>query len=151
MKNDFEFINPGKLINNNLELILIEKTPANEEKECFPAYKFEMRHKKTKEKMGHIDLRISNNEIIKYIGHIGYGVDKKFRGNRYASRSIKLLLSLAKKYNLNPLWITCYPENIPSKKSCELAGGKLIKVDGPPKNNKKYKNDRKKCQYKFNL
>ncbi len=151
MKKDFEFLYPGKLINKDLELVLIKKTPANEEKKYFSAYKFEMRHKKTNEKMGHIDLRISNNEIIKYIGHIGYGVDEKFRGNRYASRSVKLLFTLAKKHELNPLWITCYPENIPSKKTCKFAGGKLIKISGPPKNNERYKNNREKCQYKFNL
>lgn len=152
MKKEFIFLNPGKLIDNDLELVLVKKVPANEKKGYVPAYEFEMRNTKTMEKMGHINLRIGNNENTKYGGHIGYGVDKKYRGNHYAARSVKLLFSFAKKHGLNPLWITCNPENIPSRKTCELAGGELVEIVDLPKSNEQYQaGERKKCRYRFNL
>jgi len=152
MKKEFIFLNPGKLADDDLELVLKKKTPANEKKGHFPAYKFEMRNFKTSKKIGIITLRVGNNENTKYGGHIGYGVYKKYRGHHYAARSLRLLFSLAKKHGLNPLWITCNPENIPSRRTCELAGGKLIKIIDLPEHNDQYqKGERKKCRYKFDL
>ena len=146
------FLEPGKLTDDELELVLVEKTPANKKKRYFPAYQFEMRNAKTTEIIGYINLRIGNNENTKYGGHIGYRVEEKFRGNHYAARSLKLLFSLAKKHFINPLWITCNPENIPSRKTCELAGGKLVEIVDLPEHNEQYqKGERKKCRYRFNL
>lgn len=152
MTAEFVFLDPGKLVDGDLKLILVEKVPANEVKQYCPAYKFEMRSVQTGEKMGQIDLRIGENENIFYGGHIGYGVEEKFRGNHYAARSIKLLLSFAKKHGLDCVFITCDPENIASCKTCELAGGNLMEVVDLPEQNEQYsKGDRKKCRYKFNL
>ncbi|KKQ27835.1 MAG: Tagatose 1,6-diphosphate aldolase [Candidatus Magasanikbacteria bacterium GW2011_GWC2_37_14] len=150
MKNIFKFLSPGKLIDNELELILVKKIPANEEKKYVPAYNFEMKNSSTSECMGLIHLRIGNNENIFYGGHIGYGVKEKFRGHHYAARSIKLLLPFAKKHNLNEIYITCDTNNLASRKTCELAGGKLIEIVDLPKHNDQYLNgDRKKCRYRF--
>jgi len=152
MKNDFKFLDPGKLIDNNLELILIEKIPANEKKDYVPMYVFKMRNVQSEEEMGYINLRIGNNEKIKYGGNIGYGVHEKHRGNRYAARSVKLLSSLAKKHGINPFWITCNPENTASRRTCELAGGKLIEIADLPKHDDQYKRgERRKCRYRFDV
>ena len=152
MKKEFTFLNPGKLTDDDLELVLVKKIPADEKKGYFPAYEFEMKNAKTAEIMGHVHLRIGNNENTKYGGHIGYGVDEKFRGKHYAARSLKLLFSLAKKHDINPLWVTCNPENIPSRKTCELAGGKLVETVDLPKHNDQYlRGERKKCRYRFDL
>lgn len=146
------FLDPGKLIDGDLELVLVQKIPANKEKRYVPYYQFEMRYTETGEKIGQINLRIGNNENTMYGGHIGYDVDEKFRGRRYAARSLKLLFPLAKKHNINPLWITCNPENIASRKTCELAGGKLIEiVDLPPYNDQYQRGEKKKCRYRFDL
>lgn len=150
MTTEFVFLDPGKLVDGDLELVLVEKDPANEVKQYCPAYKFEMRNVQTGEKMGYIHLRIGDNENIFYGGHIGYGVEEKFRGNHYAVRSIKLLLPFAKKHGLDCVFITCDPENIASRKTCELAGGKLTEVVDLPAHNEQYaKGDRKKCRYKI--
>jgi predicted acetyltransferase len=152
MKKEFTFLEPGKLTDDELELVLVEKTHADKKKGYFPAYQFEMRNAKTAETMGHINLRIGNNENTKYGGHVGYGVGEKFRGKRYAARSLKLLFSLAKKHGINPLWITCNPENTPSRKTCELAGGKLVEIVDLPEYNDQYqRGERKKCRYRFDL
>jgi predicted acetyltransferase len=152
MNNEFAFLNPNKLTDNDLELVLIKKVPADEKKGYFPAYEFEMNNAKTAEVMGHIHLRIGNNENTKYGGHIGYEVIEKFRGNHYAARSLKLLFPLANQHGINPLWITCNPENVPSRKTCELAGGKLIEIVDIPEENEQYqKGERKKCRYRFDF
>lgn len=152
MNKKFTFLDPGKLTDNDLELVLIKKVPANKKKRYFPAYEFEMRNSKTGKKIGGISLRIGNNETTKCGGHIGYRVDEEFRGNRYAARSLKLLFPFAKRNCLNPPWITCNSENIPSRKTCELAGGALIEIVDVAKNNEEYQAGvRKNCRYRFNL
>jgi len=55
------------------------------------------------------------------------------RGHRYAARAVRLLLPLARRLGLDPLWITCDPENAASRRTLELAGAELVEtVDVPP-------------------
>ena len=152
MKENFIFLKPGKLIDNDLELVLYSKDLADEKKEFVPGYVFNMKNSQTGEKMGQIKLRVGYNEKIKYGGHVGYGVNEKFRGHHYAARSLKLIFPLAKKHGLNPLYVTCDPENIPSRKTCERAGGTLEEIVNLPKYNDQYiAGKRNKCRYRFDL
>ena len=88
-----------------------------------------------------------------YAGHIGYGVNQEYRGNRYAARSCQLILPLAKRHGINPIWITCNPDNIASRRTCEIAGAKFVEIVEIPK--KFYylykKADRLKCRYRIDL
>lgn len=153
VEKEFTFLDPGKLVDNDLELILVEKVPLNPEKPDYvPAYKFEMRNAETGERMGTIDLRIGNNENIQYGGHSGYVVDGKFRGQQYAARSLKLLFPLAKKHGIDQFVITCNPENVASRKTAERAGGKLLEIVDLPEYNEQYKlGERQKCRFVFDL
>lgn len=150
---EFIFLDPGKLVDNDLELILVEKVPFNPEKPDYvPAYKFEMRNVETGERMGAIDLRIGNNENIQYGGHSGYGVDEKFRGQQYAARSLRLLLPFARKHGITHFFITCNPENVASRKTAVHAGGKLLEIVDLPEYNEQYKlGERQKCRFVFDL
>ena len=67
MKKDFAFLDPDNLADDDLEIVLVKKTPADEQRGYFPAYEFEMRNTKTGERMGYINLRIGNNENTKYV------------------------------------------------------------------------------------
>ena len=151
---NFTFYNPGKLIRNNLELVLVKTiSPEDNEIDCIPVYKFEMRIATTKQKIGRINFRVGNTkDLIMYAGHFGYNVSQKYRGNRYAAKSCQLLFPLAKKHQINPLWITCNPDNTASRRTCEIAGGKLIEViQLPPDNDQYQEGDRQKCRYRFDL
>jgi len=151
-KDNFAFLDPGRLIDNDLELVLVEKKPAVPEKGYFPSYTFEMRNVQSGEKIGSVNLRIGNNDNTKYGGHIGYSVIEKYRGHHYTARSCKLLFPVAKKHKLNPVWITCNPENIASRRTCERVGGKMIEIVDLPEANEQYKKgDRQKCRYRFDL
>lgn len=150
-KKAFKFLKPGKLVSGSMELVLIKKKMGNPKKEIAPSYLFEMRLVDSKDRIGQIDLRIGNMEkIVKYGGHIGYSVEKSHRGNRYAAQSIKLLLPLARRHGLQIVWITCNPENLASRRTCEIAGGEFVEIVDLPKNSNLYlTGDRQKCRYKF--
>lgn len=149
----FRFLEPGELIDDDLTLTLSAKVPRDKKKGFSPAYIFDMRHAESNEQMGRIDLRIGETtNLLMYGGQIGYGVEPPYRGNRYASRSCKLLFPLAKRHGLNPLWITCNPDNIASRQTCELAGGVMVEIVDLPEDNIMYKQgERQKCRYRFDL
>jgi tagatose 1,6-diphosphate aldolase len=87
-----------------------------------------------------------------YAGHIGYRVHAEYRGHHYAARSVRLLIPLARAHNLGTLWITCNPDNWPSRRACELAGLELVEiVDLPPTIDMYYQGERQKCRYRLKL
>jgi predicted acetyltransferase len=94
-----------------------------------PTYYFRMTHRDSREELGLINLRVASTPHIElYAGHIGYGVRPASRGHRYAARATRLLIPLARELNLNPLWITTDPDNIASRRSCELAGAEFVEI-----------------------
>ncbi len=126
----FIFFEPGDLIDDDLELRLTKTLQANESENHVPEYGFHMFKTGTNNFMGNIGLRIIlNDRLKKYGGNVNYNVEEKHRGNRYASRSCKLLFPLARKHELCELLVTCAPDNIGSKKTCEAIGGKLIETN----------------------
>ena len=149
----FEFRTVGALIDNDLELILIEACPGNPDINYVPAYKFKMTRTGQNEKIGRIELRIGNSHhIVMYAGHIGYSVLPKHRGHHYAARACQLLFPLARHHGLKTLWITCNPDNIASRKTCELAGGEMVELVDLPENTDMYQDgDRQKCRYRIAL
>ena len=145
-----KFQEPGRLVDHDLTLILTEKRPGNPVLDYAPAYRFKMMLAGQNVEMGAIDLRISNSHhIVMYAGHIGYSVYPAYRGHHYAARSVLLLLPLALSHDLNPLWITCNPDNYASRRSCELAGFELVEiVDLPPNTDMYLEGERQKCRYR---
>ena len=128
MKTSFNFLEPGKLVDTDLELVLVNKTAQNPVKGHVPGYEFEMRLSGSTTVMGSIRLRIGSAISLRYPGHVGYEVKEKFRGNHYAARSCKLLLPLAHAHGLKALWLTVDPGNIPSIKTCEYLHARYIET-----------------------
>jgi predicted acetyltransferase len=94
-----------------------------------PTHFFRMVHATSGEQMGTINLRIGNSAHLRlYAGHVGYFVEEAHRGNRYASRALRLLMPTARELGLDPLWVTCDPENIACRRTCELAGARLVEI-----------------------
>ncbi len=101
---------------------------------------------------GVCDLRVGHNESVYYGGNIGYRVHPQHRGRHYAGKACLLLFALARRHGLTYLYITCNPENIPSRRTCEFAGGRLeAVVDLPPDNDMALRGEPRKCIYKFSL
>jgi tagatose 1,6-diphosphate aldolase len=148
-----QFIEPGIIIDGDLELMLVETYTGNAPLGFAPAYRFKMVNTYDGREMGRIDLRIGNSEDLRmYAGHIGYRVKEDYRGRRYAARAVRLLLPLARHHELETLWITCNPDNLASRRTCELAGldfTGIVKL--PPDNNMYQRGEREKCRYRLAL
>jgi tagatose 1,6-diphosphate aldolase len=104
-------------------------------------------------RVGDAELRVGTTETLeRYGGHVGYGVGPAYRGNGYAARACKLLFQVARQYGMTVLWITCNPENVASRKTCERAGGELVEIVTLPIDIDMYaEGDRRKCRYRFVL
>lgn len=138
MQKIFRFISSGKLIDGDLELVLVKKTQADPVKGYSPAYEFEMRRPGGSAAMGSIRLRIGSSLKLRYPGHIGYEVKEDFRGHGFAARSCRLILPLARSHGLGAVWLTVDPKNKPSRKTCENIGARYIKTVRLPKNHEMY-------------
>lgn len=150
---DTVFRDPGPMYDKELELDLTARVPSNPARNWAAEYRFEMRVGPQHRRAGYISLRLGDSDtILLYAGHIGYRVDPEFRGRHYAARSVKLILPLAKEHGINPLWITCNPDNIASRRSCELAGGTFEEIVRIPEDLDMYRDgERFKCRYRFDL
>jgi hypothetical protein len=152
MKKPFSFLNSGRLIDGDLELVLVKKIPADPIKGYCPGYEFEMRHPGELTVMGTIRLRIDSALKLRYPGHIGYEVKKKFRGHRYAARSCQLITPLARAHGLNAVWLTVDPKNVPSQKTCNIIGAKYVETVRIPKDHEMYaQGARFRRRYRLNV
>jgi predicted acetyltransferase len=131
------------------------RQPPNPAKGVVPEYHFWM-HTTDRPELplaGGIGLRISNSlETQMYSGHIGYHVYPPARGRHYAERACRLLLPLARRHHINPIWITCNPDNYASRRTCERLGGKLIEIVPIPIGHTLYqRGETEKCRYRIDL
>ena len=146
----FQFLEPGPLRDDDLQLVLAEAYPGNAFRNIAPAYRFQMQHAYRGSKLGEIELRIGTSQyLVMYAGQIGYEVYPAFRGHHYAARSVVLLLPLAQRHSLQPVWITCNPDNYASRRTCELAGFELVEIVNLPPDSDMYRSgERQKCRYR---
>ena len=76
--------------------------------------------------LGAIELRhFLNSGLLKYGGHVGYGVAPKHRGHGYAQQMVKMIMGDARELNINSLLICCVETNVASRKTIEKCGGLL--------------------------
>ena len=137
-------------MDDDLELIVARRIPANPKKGYVPSYHFEMRHPGKKTVLGTIRLRIGPIAKLRYAGHIGYGVHKRFRGHRYAARSCRLLVPLARAHGLKAVWLTTNPDNFASQRTCQIIGAKYVETVRLAKTNEMYQQgDRYKRRYRL--
>ena len=83
-----------------------------------------------------------------YFGHIGYHVDAPYRGQHYARRACALLRPLIVAAGKSSVVITCDPDNIPSRRTCEGLGCMLERiVDVPRAISSRWEISDVKCRY----
>jgi predicted acetyltransferase len=144
---DFDYLTDGEI-----DLKIEEKRPSNDGKGYVPAYKYRITLHNSNDSIGNIDIRIGYNENIFYGGHIGYMIEKPYRGNNYASKACKIIKQIAIAHGMDKLIITCNPNNFPSRMTCEKAGLKLKElVDLPPYNEMYIEGERQECIYEWTL
>ena len=150
MDEALEVLGSLELRHGDLELRLIDFSVHSFHK--VPNYTFHMTSTSRGEKMGQINLRVgSTSHVEQYAGHIGYGVHPSHRGHHYAARSVTLLLPLARRLGIDPVWITCDPENAASRRSLEIAGAQFMEIVDVPETCgiRKYGGKLHKCRYRL--
>ena len=140
------------LKDREIQLKLDHTTQGNPERGWVPAYYFNICNNRD-DVMGRCDLRLGYNEKLYYGGHIGYRVEEPYRGHHYAEKACRLLFQLAKKHDMPYLIITCNPDNIPSRRTCERLGGELVEIAELPEDNDMRREDgeTRKCIFRFSL
>lgn len=145
------FFDTSFLKNDEIQLVLQKTVNGDPEKNWVPAYHFFICDLQGT-KLGVCDFRVGYHENLYFGGHIGYRVFPEYRGNHYAGKACLLLFQLARRHHMEYLYITCNPENYPSKKTCEYAGGVLLETAVLPEgNDMRARGEFEKCIYKITL
>ena len=149
----FTFIAPGDLGDGVVRLQLVETRPAEPEKGTSPCYVFHTCNAGKGEVVGNVRLRVGSTEdLLLYAGHIGYGIRPEYLWHRFAARAVRLLIPLALRHGMSELWTTCDPENIASRRTCELAGAEFVEIVDLPLDIDTYRDgERHKCRYRLQL
>jgi len=127
----FEFLNPGSLADEQLQLHLLMTETLSD---LFwttptPTYRLEIQKLGSSQRVGHINLRIGDAKLLThYTGNIGYGIDAPHRGHHFAERACRILLPFARMNGLSPIWITCTPDNLASRRTIEKLGAEYIET-----------------------
>jgi predicted acetyltransferase len=139
------------LTDGEISLELATQVPGDTTKGWAPANHYQIQKVTTKEKVGQIDLRLGYTwDLVHYGGQIGYGVREEFRGHHYAAKACLLLKPIAKQHDMDVLWITCNPDNWPSRKTCEYLGATLVEIVALPETSDMYRaGERQKCRYRW--
>ena len=82
------------------------------------SYSFDIYETASKQYAGYISIRIGESPELYYLGHIGYRIEKPFRGHGYACRACRMLIPFLQRIRVNDLIITADPTNYPSVKTC---------------------------------
>ncbi len=130
MMNEFHFFNDFDFLTDN-EITLKISGKYSGDKDMLPFYYYDIFLKDRF--IGRISMRIGSNFHSYYNGNIGYEIEENFRGNNYACKACKLVLQIAKAHGMSELILTCDENNIPSYKTIEKLGGKLVETTKPPK------------------
>ena len=139
------------MVDGELEVVVVETTPADPARGWLPANVFDMRVGGCK--VGGLNMRVGNtHNVVMYAGHIGYAVDEPYRRRHYAERACRLILPVAKAHGMDTVWIMCNPDNVASRITCERLGTTLVEIVPVPEDNDLYKHgDRESCRYWLDL
>jgi len=150
---DFTFYDPGVLRDDDLTLRLNDARMDVSGVEPVPTYRFQMVNSVSTATMGGLNLRIGTREnLVRYRGHVGFTVDVAYQGHGYAGRGCLLVVPLARKHGLSSLWITCNPDNVASRRTCERIGARLVEIVPVPEGTEAYAaGARQKCRYELVL
>jgi predicted acetyltransferase len=139
-----------RLSDGTVDLLLYEKAPADPSRGWVPALKYRVSRHGSSEPAGAIQLRVGKNEALLTSGNLGYTIDPPHRGHRFAAHACRLLGPVAIRHGVSPLTITCAPDNLASRRTCELLGARLIGIYPVPRAHEMFsKGIRSVCRYEW--
>lgn len=126
------FLRRPAFSDDTLDLILTDDDVRDELCGITDGYMFHLYLHRTKRYVGYVSLRMGESPALYYLGHIGYRVEREYRGHGYAQRACRLLKPLLKELGLCSVVITTDTDNLPSRKTCEALGCVLERVAPVP-------------------
>jgi len=147
----FDLLDTGTLADDVVALRLDEITPAIPDKDWVPTYHFTITRAGSQDPLGALRLRVGNSDsLCLYAGHVGFSISESHRGNRYACHALCVVAPFASSLGIDPLWITCNPDNFASRRTCELAGAEFVETIALPPGSDMYeRGERFKCRYRL--
>lgn len=131
-----------------IDLIPVWSYPPDEEMGFGECWDYIIAPCGSRREAGKISLRLGESPCVYYFGHIGYHVDPSFRGNHFARRACELLRPLIEAAGKSSVVITCDPDNIPSRRTCEGLDCQLERiVDVPRSISSRWEISDVKCRY----
>ncbi|NLD84164.1 MAG: GNAT family N-acetyltransferase [Clostridiales bacterium] len=131
-----------------IDLVLSREDVRDEECGIQDGYTFYVYPAGTRRYAGYVSLRLGESPGLYYLGHIGYRIEKAYRGRHYAEKACRLLLPLLRRLRLGSVVITNNVDNIPSRKTCERLGCVLERIaDVPGEYRALCAGARQKCRY----
>ena len=98
----FYFNTYAVLTDNEIDLRINKTLGPSSETGWLPSYEFDIFLHDSNERVGGICIRIGTNDFVeKYEGNIGFGIEEKWRGNRYAAKACKIIRQVAKDHSMN--------------------------------------------------
>ena len=133
---------------DQIELVLSNQDVADEACGIDDGYLFSIYRAKTRDYVGYVCLRLGESPALYYLGHIGYRIEEKHRGNGWAGRACRLMRPLIERLGMESVVITTNVENIASRKTCERLGCVLERIaDVPPEQRTVCAGAPQKCRY----
>lgn len=125
------------------------KIVAPRQKDLAPYYHFRILAG-TKD-VGHVNLRVGESDHVRFVvGHVGYGIKKRYRGHRYALLACRALAPFARTV-IPEVVLTCDPENHASRRTIEkLVGSEVAEEVTVPRHDPHYLSGaRRKLRYRW--
>ena len=115
-----------------IDLSVSSRDETDEKCGIVDCYAFDIHPAGSRRYAGYVSIRMGDSPELYYLGHVGYRVEKPFRGNHFALRACRLLGPYLKKMGVHSLVITNDPDNLPSRKTCEELGCILERTTAVP-------------------
>jgi len=137
----FRFRKWGLLTDGVVDVSVEEEEPADPEKGYVPCYHFRVTRHGDPGKVGEVRLRVgsvTDCPSLLTAGQLGYAINEDARGHGFAARACLLVGGVALAHGLDPVVITCDPENVASVKTCERLGATFVGTFGVPPDHPMY-------------
>jgi predicted acetyltransferase len=151
----FRFRRFERLTDGVVDLVLERQEPADPARGHVPCYYYRIVDHESRTPVGTIRLRVgpvSRTPSLLTSGHVGYEVDEARRGYGYAARGCALLAPVARAHGLRRVVITCDPENLASRRTCERLGAAFVGIFDVPTDHPMFQKGRRRvCRYVWTL